>query len=260
MKNQRLKAVALSTVLSAGALLGSVAMADQTLDAVLQVGSAKTTLARDSQKRIDRLAQEADDLTQQFKRQNRQIADLRMYNAQLEKQVAAQLRVVTDLEQSIEQVTVIERQIQPLIIRMLDALEQFVQLDKPFRVEERMARLAMLRANQDRADISVSEKFRQVLEAYKIESESGRFIDTYQTTLNVGGQDREVNILQVGRISLIYQTTDTELAGAWDAAQNAWVPLDSSYSSAILKGFRIARKQTALDIINVPVQAPEAAR
>lgn len=260
MKNQRLKAVALSTVLSAGALMGSVAMADQTLDAVLQVGSAKTTLARDSQKRIDRLAQETDDLTQQFKQQNRLIADLRMYNAQLEKQVGAQLKVVTDLEESIEQVTVIERQIQPLISRMLDALEQFVQLDKPFRVEERMARIAMLRDNQDRADISVSEKFRQVLEAYKIEAESGRFLDTYKDTLNVNGVDREVNILQVGRISLMYQTTDTKLAGAWDAVQGAWVPLDDSYRNTILKGFRIVRKQASLDIINVPVQAPEAAK
>jgi len=68
MKKQRLKAVALSTVLSAGALMGSVAMADQTLDAVLKVGQAKTTLAEDSQKRIDRLAQETDDLTKVLKR------------------------------------------------------------------------------------------------------------------------------------------------------------------------------------------------
>jgi hypothetical protein len=76
----------------------------------------------------------------------------------------------------------------------------------------------------------------------------------------VNGQDREVNILQVGRISLMYQTTDTELAGGWDASQNAWVPLDNSYRNALLKGFRIVRKQASLDIINVPVQAPEAAR
>lgn len=260
MKNQRLKAVALSTVLSAGALMGSVAMADQTLDAVLQVGQTKTTLARDSQKRIDRLAQETDDLTQQFKQQNKLIADLRMYNGQMERQVAAQLKVVQDLEESIEQVTVIERQIQPLIVRMLDSLEQFIQLDKPFRVEERLATIQMLRDNQDRADISVSEKFRQVLEAYKIESEYGRFLDTYKSSLNLDGQEREVNILQVGRISLMYQTTDTELSGAWDAGQNAWVPLDSSYRNTILKGFRIARKQATMDIINVPVQAPEAAR
>lgn len=260
MKNQRLKAVALSTVLSAGALMGSVAQADQTLDAILQVGQTKTTLAQESQKRIDRLAQETDDLVQQFKQQNRLIADLRMYNSQLEKQVAAQTKVLQDLEESIEQVTVIERQIQPLIVRMLDGLEQFVKLDKPFRLQERTERLEMLRANQDRADISVSEKFRQVLEAYKIESDYGRFLDTYNDTLTIDGTEREVNVLQVGRLTLMYQTNDAKQAGVWDAAQNQWVALDDSYRSSLLKGFRIARNQATLDTIIVPVQAPEAAQ
>lgn len=260
MKNQRLKAVALSTVLSAGALMGSVAQADQTLDAILKVGQTKTTVAQESQKRIDRLAQETDDLVQQFKHQNRLIADLRMYNSQLEKQVAAQTQVLQELEGSVDQVTVIERQIQPLIVRMLDGLEQFVKLDKPFRMTERTERLEMLRANQDRADISVSEKFRQVLEAYKIESEYGRFLDTYNDTLSIDGQDREVSVLQIGRLALIYQTSDANTAGVWDATQNQWVTLDKSYRTAILKGFRIARKQASLDTIVVPVQAPEAAR
>ncbi len=260
MKNQRLKAVALSTVLSAGALMGSVVQADQALESVLQVGNAKTTLAQESQKRIDRLAQETDDLTQQFKHQNKLISDLRLYNSQMERQIAAQLKVVEDLDHSIEQVTVIERQIQPLVARMLDSLEQFIRLDKPFRLQERLDRVEMLRHNQERADISVSEKFRQVLEAYKIESDYGRFVDTYEATVNVNGQERQVNMLQIGRISLMYQTTDTQLSGAYDPVAKEFVALDNSYRSAILKGFRIARNLESLDVLAVPVQAPEAAR
>ena len=258
MKKQRLKAVALSTVLSAGALMGSVAMADQTLDAILQVGQAKTTLAQDSQKRIDRLAQETEDLLQSFKAQNKLIEDLRVFNAQMEKQVAKQLEVVSDLEQSIEKVTVIERQIQPLIFRMLDGLEQFVALDKPFQLDERKGRIEMLRANQDRADISVSEKFRQVLEAYKIESAYGGTLEAYKTTLP--NDDREVSILRVGRISLMYQTSDAKSSGYWDAAQGQWVALDSSYNSRILKGLKIARDQATKDILVLNVQAPEVAQ
>ncbi len=258
MKKQRLKAVALSTVLSAGALMGSVAKADQTLDAILQVGQSKTALLQESQQRIDRLAQETDDLLQQFKAVNKEIEGLRTYNSQLEKQIAAQLQVLEELEESIENVTVIERQIQPLILRMLASLEQFVELDKPFLLEERRARLAMLRDNQDRADISVAEKFRQVLEAYKIEMAYGRFMGTYQDTLEVDGEERVVNILRVGRVSLMYQTTDTEQQGAWNAAQQAWVPLDDSYRRSILKGLRIARDVETQDIMMLPILAPEA--
>lgn len=259
MKKQRLKAVALSTMLSAGALVGSVAQADQTLNAILQTGQAKTTAAMQSQKRIDKIADDTNSLLQDFKVVNKQIEGLRVYNAQQEKQIANQLVVINDLEESIDQVTVMERQIQPLILRMLDGLEQFVELDVPFHLAERRDRVAQLRANQERADITVAEKFRQVLEAYKIESEYGRKIDTYKDSLNIGGQEREVNILRVGRVALMYQTTDTQLSGAWDARQKTWVELSSGdYRSSILKGIKIAKKQATNDIMGLPILAPEA--
>jgi uncharacterized coiled-coil protein SlyX len=261
MKKQRLKAVALSTVLSAGALVGSVAQADQTLNSILQVGQAKTKAAQVSQQNIDKIADQTSSLLQEFKTVNKQIEGLRVYNAQLEKQIANQLEVIKQLETSIEQVTVMERQIQPLILRMLDGLEQFVELDVPFHLAERRERVEMLRNNQERADISVAEKFRQVLEAYKIESEYGRKIDTYKDTLNIGGQEREVNILRVGRVALMYQTTDTKLSGVWDKRQGGWAELDAAeYRSSILKGIRIAKKQASIDIMKLPILAPEAAQ
>lgn len=261
MKKQRFKAVALSTVLSAGALVGSVAQADQTLNAILQTGQSKTVLAQQSQQKIDKIVDQTSSLLQEFKTVNKQIEGLRVYNAQLEKQIANQLDVIKKLTNSIEQVTVMERQVQPLVLRMLDGLEQFVELDTPFHLDERRERIAMLRNNQERADISVAEKFRQVLEAYKIEAEYGRKIDTYKDTLNIGGQDREVNILRVGRIALMYQTTDTELSGVWDKRQKAWAELDSgAYRSSILKGIRIAKKQASIDIMKLPILAPEAAQ
>lgn len=261
MNKQRLKAVALSTVLSASALIGSVAHADQTLNSILQVGEQKTKLAQTSQQKIDTIADQTASLLNDFKVVNKQIEGLRVYNSQLEKQLANQLTVISQLEESIANVTVMERQVQPLILKMLDGLEQFVALDVPFHKQEREERLEMLRNNQERADISVAEKFRQVLEAYKIESEYGRKIDTYKDTLNVGGQEREVNVFRVGRVALMYQTTDTELSGAWDQRQQAWVELDpGEYRSAILKGIRIAKKQASIDVLNLPILAPEAAQ
>jgi hypothetical protein len=262
MKKQRFNAVVMTTALSVSALFGSVAMADQNLDTVLQVGQAKTTLAADSQKRIDRLAQEADDLAQEFKAQNKLIDDLRVYNAQMQKQVDGQLGVVTELEKSIEKVTIIERQIQPLIFKMLDALDQFVDFDKPFSLEERKNRIGSVRTNQDRADISVAEKFRQVLEAYKIESAYSGTLQSYDSSEDIDGtgQKREVKILRVGRVSLMYQTTDGQQSGYWDVSSKAWVTLDSSYNAGVLKGLRIARDQASKDIMIVKVQAPEAAQ
>lgn len=261
MKKQRLKAVAMTTLLSAGTLMGSVAQADKTIDAILKVGQTKAQSGAQSQQKIDKISEQTGSLLQDFKTVNKQIEGLRVYNTQLEKQIASQLKVIGNLTNSIEQVTVMERQIQPLVMRMLDGLEQFVSLDSPFHVEERQGRLEMLRNNQERADISVSEKFRQVLEAYKIESEYGRKIDTYKDTLEIDGQEREVNILRVGRIALMYQTTDTEKSGAYNASTRQWESIDSGeYRAAILKGIKISKKQATIDIMDLPILAPEAAQ
>ncbi len=260
MKTQLFKTAVLAAALSAGFMAGSV-QAETSVNSILKIGEAKTAQAVASQQRIDSVADQTSKLLADFKVVNKQIEGLRVYNSQLEKQIANQLEVIGQLQDSIENVTIIERQIQPLILKMLDGLEQFVALDVPFHMAERTERLNMLRNNQERSDITVSEKFRQVLEAYKIESEYGRKIDTYKDTLEVAGQEREVNILRVGRVAMMYQTTDTNNSGVWDQKQRQWVDVDAGdYRSAILKGIRIAKKQASIEIMSLPIAAPEAAQ
>ena len=71
--------------------------------------------------------------------------------------------------------------------------------------------------------------------------------------------EREVDFLRVGRIALVYQTTDGAVSGAWDNAARSWVDLPSGdYNSAIRKGIRIAKKQATIELLNMPVAAPEA--
>ena len=261
MKKQRVKAVAVATMVTATTFFGGKVFADQTLDQIFQVEKSKINAGLQSQQRIDKLQDQTNALLQEFKTVNKQIEGLRVYNAQLEKQIANQLEVIQDLEESIENVTVIERQIQPLVLRMLEGLTQFISLDVPFHIEDRTAELEKVTNNMDRADISVAEKFRQVLELYKIEAEYGRKISTYETTLTLDGTEREVNIFQVGRIALMYQTKDTKLTGAWNARSSQWEPLDAGeYRSAVLKGIRIAKQQAATDILELPILAPEAAQ
>ncbi|WP_444926105.1 DUF3450 domain-containing protein [Microbulbifer sp. TRSA002] len=260
MKTKRFMAVALTTALSAGALYGSVATAD-TLDNVLAVGQQKTTAAQASQKRIDKIADETSSLLQDFKVVNKEIDGLRVYNRQLEKQLANQLEVINDLDESIANVTVIERQIQPLILRMLDGLEQFIELDAPFKRDERIANLNGVKSTMDRSDVSVAEKFRQVLELYNFEAEYARKIDSYRDTLTIAGQEREVSVLQIGRIALLAQTTDAQISLAYDKEQNKFVEIDAGeYRRALMNGLKIAKKQATIDIMTMPIPAPEAAQ
>lgn len=263
MKKQYLGARALSTLmsLSLGLFLSAGVQADPTLDNILREGQAMTASGAQSQKRIDKLQEETDDLYQEFKSVSKEIEGLRVYNRQLQKQIDDQRKVISDLTTSIDQVTVIERQVQPLILRMLDALEQFVELDSPFLLDERQERIAALYEVQDRADVSVAEKFRQVLEAYRIESEYGRSLITYEGTQNVGGVDLQVNMLVFGRVALVYQSKDKKLNGVWDKKNKTWQELDAgTYANSIFQAIRIARGEAPYEIVKLPIPAPEAAR
>ena len=260
MKMHRMKTIAVALSLSVGSVVGSSAslQADPLTD-VLKVGQAKTTAAQKSQQKIDKLSDETRNSLQDYKRVMKLVEDLQVYNKKLELQVNNQNQRLASMENSIAEVTVIQRQITPLIIRMIDGLEQFVSLDLPFHTEERQNRIEFLKNSVDRSDLTVAEKFRQVLEAYKIENEYGRKIDSYKDTISINNADREVNIFRVGRVALLFQTTDTEISGVWDKKTRSWVELNSAeYRNAIMKGIRVAKKQASIDILDMPIAAPEA--
>ena len=109
-------------------------------------------------------------------------------------------------------------------------------------------------------DISDAEKFRQVLEGYQIESEYGRKIDFYTDIINVEGSDVNVNVLRIGRIALVAQTKDERVTLAWNNSIRDWEQLPDSYRNAVRQGIRIANKQATIDIMPLPVAAPENAQ
>lgn len=259
-KHQRVKAVFLTSAVSASILLSNSALADKTLDQILAVGQSRTVAAAKSQGRINKMAEESGNLLQKYKMVSKDIEGLRVYNAQLQKQIENQEQKIKDLDESIGNITILQRQIPPLAVRMLDALEQFVELDLPTRIDTRRGEITKVRDNMDRADFTIAEKFRQVLELYNIEAEAGRKIDTYTTVLEVGGQERQVDILAVGRIALMYQTKDTKLSGVWSQEQRSWVELDAGeYRNAIRKGIKIANKRESINVMPLPISVPEAA-
>jgi hypothetical protein len=237
---------------------GTVSAADiETAIAEERQGNEKSV---QSQERINAVDDQTDDMASQYRAIIDQIESLRVYNAQLAKLVASQEAELASLDHQIANVTVIGREMTPLMLRMVDGLDQFVQLDVPMLSKERSERIAGLRELMDRADVEDSEKYRRIMEAYQIENDYGRTIEVYQDTLLIDGEERTLDFLRVGRISLLYQTLDGEEVGAWDQSARKWIKLGSEYRDSIRKGVRIARKQLAPDMIRVPVSAPEDAQ
>ncbi len=244
------------SLLSAIVLASSVTSVQANeLKPVIKAGKAIAESAVQSQQKINQLAEQTQSKLQQYQTVNKEIEGLKVYNVQLQKQLQSQYDEMASLNLDIDRVSVIERQITPLMIRMINGLEQFVELDVPFLPKERADRVASLKDLMDRADVAVSEKFRRVLEAYQVEMGYGRSIEAYQGLIEVNGQERDVDFLRIGRVALMYITRDGSYAGLWDQDSKTWQKADDEFRMHITKGLRMAKKQLAPDLLVMPIKA-----
>ncbi|MEM7283423.1 MAG: DUF3450 domain-containing protein [Pseudomonadota bacterium] len=235
-------------------------LAQAQVSSVLSALERKNQAGEQSQERIDGVVEQTRSLVDQYKTVLKETDGLVVYNRLLQRQIDDQNEQIAQLEASIDEITVIERQIMPLMVRMIDGLDEFVGLDVPFLEEERKGRVNNLRDLLDRADVSVAEKFRKVMEAYQIENDYGRTIEKYNGTIPGDAGDIDVEFLRVGRVALIYQTGDRSNTGAWDQAERKWQPLDGSYNTPVRNGIQIADKKKAPDLVTLPISAPEGAQ
>ena len=237
------------------ALSGSVFA--QTVDQVLQADQRRLNLAQQSQERINNVVEGTRSLEDQYRAINKEIDGLKVYNRLMRAQVEGQQATLEDISLSMDQVDVINRQVFPLMERMIDGLEQSISLDIPFLMEERTKRIEDLKTIMERSDVTVAEKFRKVMEAYQIENDYGTSSEYYTESLTIDGATRSFNILRIGRIGLYFQSDDTKITGMWNNEDRTWV-IDNSARNEVRKGLRMARQLIAPELIIIPVPSAEA--
>ena len=248
---------ALALLVSAGAVALVAAPAGaQTLDSAVAAQGEADKAAATSQKRINEIRDRLQDASSRYAAAQADADSLEKYNAQLEKQVTAQRDEMASIEKQLLDIETTNREVQPLMQRMVDALERFIALDVPFLLEERTQRVKSLQEMMTRADVTISEKYRRIMEAYQIELENGRTLDSYDGVLTKDGVERTVSFVRLGRISLMYQSLDGAETGYWDAASKQWV-VDNSYAAAVAEARRVATKDGAPDLLTTPVPAPQ---
>jgi hypothetical protein len=253
-------AAALALAAAAGAAPGAFAEEEQkSLAPVMREQVAADDAAIASQQRIDGLSDETRDLLLQYRQYLSETRNLTEYSKQLAIQVQSQTDEIAFVKKQLVEVENTAREVLPLMQKMMDTLERFVEIDLPFQLDERRGRVAALRDAMGRADVTVSEKYRRILEAYQIEVDYGRTLEAYQGELGTGAEARTVRFLRLGRVALMYQTLDGEETGYWDMQQKKWV-VDDSYRSAVRHGFAVADKALAPDLLTLPIPAPVEGR
>jgi hypothetical protein len=256
--NRTNRKLSLNTLITAVITAGfSVSLfAQATVDQVTQEGEKRAEAGEAEQQRVEQVANQTDKLLTDYKTVTKVVDGLLVYNSLLQRQIDNQEQEKRELAKSMTNVALIERQIIPMMTRMIDSLEQFIELETPFLLDERRGRLERLRGMMERSDVTAAEKFRRVIEAYQIENDYGRTIEAYRGSVDIDGNQQQVDFLRIGRISLTYQSIGGQNTGAWDTAAEAFVELPpEKYKTQVAHGIRVARKQVAPDLLIIPVAA-----
>ena len=211
-----------------------------------------------SQERINKLDDDTTDIEAEYKAVLIDLENLREYNEQLDAQIEDQKVQEVSLKEQIEQSLGVERNVIPLMNRMIERLDDFVKLDIPFLADRRTKRVEDLKALMKRSDATAAEKFRRILGAYQIENDYGRTIEAYDGEVDIDGKVLSVTFLKVGRIAYLYQTVDGSTTAVWDQDKKTWETMNG-FREEVSTAIRIAKSQLAPDLILVPLKGPVAA-
>jgi hypothetical protein len=212
------------------------------VDNLLAQQTAGDKAAKAAQGKIDSLDDGTQEMLTKYRRTLEDTASITKYNAHLTEQVVAQRTEIASINAQLQTIETTSRDVFPLMEKMVTTLEQFVALDMPFRLDERTKRVATLKGLMDRADVTVSEKYRRILEAYQIE-------------IGEGDNASLVEVVRVGRVALMYRRPDGKDAGYWDKAEKKWVS-DTGIQKDVERALRVAKKQGAPDLLWVQLPAP----
>jgi FtsZ-binding cell division protein ZapB len=206
-----------------------------------------------TQEQIVKLDEQTRILLAEYQSTSKEYDSLKLYNDQVQKIINSQIDEIESILIKIDELDKTNQRIVPFMLRMIDGLENFIQLDLPFLLDERTDRLNNLKVTMDRGDISTSEKFRLIIEAYKTELEYGRTIEAYRDNILIDDVETSADFLRIGRIALTYLTVDGSKGGYWDTNSQSWEKASSSIKRSTADALKVASKQAPPALIKIPV-------
>ena len=202
------------------------------------------------QEQIDAADEQTREQLEERRRLERETRQLEADNASLTGRLAEEaerqqrLAIALDtLEETRAALPVIEQ-------NMSVKLSQWIESDLPFLREERLARVER---QPDEQGANTIERINGLLEAWRVELDYGREMDSWRGRLSQDCSEREVDFLRVGRIGFYYLTPDGREGGVWRAESRALQPLDDEYLREVRNGLRMAEDQRAPELLTLPL-------
>jgi len=146
----------------------------------------------------------------------------------------------------------IRQQLVPYLLEVISRMEEHVDQDLPFLLEERTSRTSALKAIVNDPEVTMGEKIRRVFEGLRVEMDYGKSVETTKEEINYQDQNILVKVLRLGRTALLMQTLDGEAVGIYDGSE--WIELPGKYRTAIDKAIDIAERRRPIEFVNLPVR------
>ncbi len=218
------------------------------------------------------------------------IENAKLTIAQQEAYVATQEARIASLQQQIKDSGATIKTIEPMLNKMVTAIEGEINKDIPFLEGVRYPRLEKLKADVADPTRSPGDKMRSALLIYDIEVGYGQSLDAYggQNPVNPGTRyaaceadiasagcaltkDQKSKIdagvtlrelrneifdgsyLRYGRLALAYQQFDGSVTMRYDPMTKEWVELSAGQALEVERGLRTARGEAAPNVVNAPV-------
>lgn len=249
--NRTFTQVAVATVLAAAA----IAPAALSQDAAKLSDTVNKTVEthQQTQKLQQDWAGEQADLTARLKAARAQ-ADFFQKKKELEeKEVAALDKGIAELERRMVESVRLNESLIDTLDAVVVRLENFVNRDLPFLMDERRARIAGLKEALARPDFTGAEKLRRVLEALQVEANYGNVAEVYQEKIMVNDEEVHADMVRIGRVSVYWLTPDGERVGEYDRGQGKWVELDHKYAHTINVTREMALRLRSGEVVSLPL-------
>ena len=223
------------------------------IEEAIKIEATAANAAANRQSYIDNMDSEIITLIGDIQFLSQQLDLTNIYNRQMQELINSQNNEITSINEQMVELDNTNRGILPKLEEMVLTLESIIQNDIPFLLDERFARIQDLKNILLQSNISTSEKFRRVFEAYQIENEYGRTIESYRDEIGVDGIKYNVEIFRLGRVGLYARTSDGRYNAMFSKKQNQWIK-QRGIDNELVIALKIARKELPPSLLKLPVE------
>jgi len=210
-------------------------------------------IQQETQQKRDQWAEEKSELEARYRTARANIEYLEKRKGSVQKKYDALMERNDELGRRLAESDRLQNSLQDTLNSVLARLEEWVEIDLPFLMEERKARIEMLKKEIAKPDIMGAEKLRRILEALQVEANYGGNVEVYQQKIDVAGDTLFVDVLHIGRVSVFWRTPDGEQVGSFDPAAREWIELPEKYNGSIGEAMEMASRIRPVELVQLPL-------